>query len=47
MTGLAGQQFRRAPVTICYLATVWVAGLVSGSIAHGPPRWLSGRVGAF
>jgi lysylphosphatidylglycerol synthetase-like protein (DUF2156 family) len=46
MTGLAGQQFRRAPVTICYLATVWVAGLVSGSIAHGPPRWLSGRVGA-
>src|SRR5262249_57979599 len=29
---------------ICYLAAVWVAGLVSGSIAHGPPRWLYGRV---
>ncbi len=39
-------QFRRAPATICYLAAVWVAGLVTGSIAHGPPRWLSGRVGA-
>jgi phosphatidylglycerol lysyltransferase len=44
--GLAWQQFRRAPATICRLAAVWVAGLVTGSIAHGPPRWLSGRVGA-
>ena len=33
-------------MTICYLAAVWVAGLVTGSIAHGPPRWLSGHVGA-
>ena len=41
----AWQQFRRAPATICYLATVWVVGLVSGSIAHGPSRWLSGHVG--
>ena len=44
--GLAWRQFRRAPATICYLAAVWVAGLVTGSIAHGPPRWLSGQVGA-
>jgi len=45
-SGLAWQQFRRAPATICYLAAIWVAGLVTGSIAHGPPRWLSGHVGA-
>jgi len=38
--------FRRAPATICYLAAVWVAGLVTGSVAHGPSRWLSGYVGA-
>jgi lysylphosphatidylglycerol synthetase-like protein (DUF2156 family) len=44
--GLAWQQFRRAPATICYLAAVWVAALVTGSIADGPPRWLSGHVGA-
>ena len=44
--GLARRQFRRAPVTACFLAAVWVAGLVTGSIVHGPPRWLSGRVGA-
>jgi phosphatidylglycerol lysyltransferase len=37
--------FRRAPATICYLATVWVVGLASGSIAHGPSRWLAGHVG--
>jgi phosphatidylglycerol lysyltransferase len=41
----AWRQFRRAPATICYLATVWVIGLVSGSIAHGPSRWLAGHVG--
>jgi lysylphosphatidylglycerol synthetase-like protein (DUF2156 family) len=46
LPGLAWQQFRRAPATMCYLAAVWVAGLVTGSIAHGPPRWLSGHVGA-
>jgi phosphatidylglycerol lysyltransferase len=39
------QRFRRAPVTICYLVTVWVVGLVSGSVAHGPSRWLAGHVG--
>ena len=46
LSGLVWQQFRRAPATICYLAAVWVAGLVTGSIAHGPSRWLSGHVGA-
>src|SRR5215472_6194088 len=45
-SGLAWRQVRRAPATICYLAVVWVAGLVTGSIAQGPPRWLSGHVGA-
>jgi lysylphosphatidylglycerol synthetase-like protein (DUF2156 family) len=45
-SGLAWQQARRAPATMCYLAAVWVAGLVTGSIAHGPPRWLSGHAGA-
>jgi lysylphosphatidylglycerol synthetase-like protein (DUF2156 family) len=46
LSGLAWRQVRRAPATICYLSAVWVAGLVTGSIAHGPPRWLSGHVGA-
>ena len=46
LPGLAWQQVRRAPATICYLAVVWVAGLVTGSIADGPPRWLSHYVGA-
>jgi phosphatidylglycerol lysyltransferase len=46
LPGLGWRQFRRAPATICYLAAVWVAGLVTGSIAHGPPRWLSGHIGA-
>src|SRR5215472_9133034 len=46
LSGLAWQQVRRAPATLCFLAAVWVAGLVTGSIAHGPPRWLSGHVGA-
>jgi lysylphosphatidylglycerol synthetase-like protein (DUF2156 family) len=45
LPGLAWQQFRRAPATICYLTAVWAAGLVTGSIAHGPPRWLPGHVG--
>ena len=45
-SGLAWQQVRRAPATICWLAAVWVAGLVTGSLAHGPPRGLSGHVGA-
>jgi len=38
--------FKRAPATMCYLAAIWAAGLVTGSIAHGPSRWLSGHVGA-
>jgi len=46
LSGLAWQQVRRAPATMCCLAAVWVAGLVTGSLAHGPPRWLSGHVGA-
>jgi len=46
LAGRAGKQFRRAPATVCYLVAVWVAGLVTGRIAHGPPRWPSGRVGA-
>ena len=43
---LAWRQVRRAPATICWLAAVWAAGLVTGSLAHGPPRGLAGRVGA-
>ena len=46
LPGLAWRQFRRVQATICFLAAVWGAGLVTGSIAHGPPRWLSGHVGA-
>jgi lysylphosphatidylglycerol synthetase-like protein (DUF2156 family) len=46
LPGLAWRQFRRVKATICFLAAVWGAGLVTGSIAHGPPRWLSGHVGA-
>jgi lysylphosphatidylglycerol synthetase-like protein (DUF2156 family) len=46
LAGLAWQLFRRAPATVCFLAAVWAAGLVTGSIAHGPPRWLSGQVSA-
>jgi phosphatidylglycerol lysyltransferase len=45
LSGLARQQLGRAPATMGYLAAVWVAGLATGSIAHGPPRWLSGHVG--
>jgi lysylphosphatidylglycerol synthetase-like protein (DUF2156 family) len=41
---LAWQQFRRVPATICFLVAVWGTGLATGSIAHGPPRWLSGHV---
>jgi lysylphosphatidylglycerol synthetase-like protein (DUF2156 family) len=44
-SGPVWQQVRRSPATMCYLAAVWVTGLVTGSIAHGPPRWLSGHVG--
>jgi lysylphosphatidylglycerol synthetase-like protein (DUF2156 family) len=40
LSGLAWERLRRAPATVCYLTAVWVAGLVTGSIAHGPPHWL-------
>ena len=46
LLGLAWQQVRRAPATICCLAAIWTAGLVTGSIAHGPSRWLSAHAGA-
>jgi phosphatidylglycerol lysyltransferase len=45
LPALAWRQFRRVPATICFLAAIWGAGLVAGSIAHGPARWLSGHVG--
>ena len=45
-SGPAWRQFGRAPATLCYLAAVWVTGLVTCSVAHGPPRWLSGHIGA-
>ncbi|MGH3209792.1 MAG: phosphatidylglycerol lysyltransferase domain-containing protein, partial [Trebonia sp.] len=46
LSSRAWEQFRRAPATVCYLAVVWIAGLVTGSVEHGPPHWLSGYVGA-
>jgi phosphatidylglycerol lysyltransferase len=42
---LAWQQVRRAPATFCYLTAVWITGLVTGSIAHGPTHWLYRHVG--
>ena len=45
-SGLACELLRRSPATMCYLAVVWVAGLATGSIAHGPPGWLSRYVSA-
>jgi phosphatidylglycerol lysyltransferase len=46
MASLSWQQVRRNPATICYLAAIWVTGLATRSIADGPPRWVSGHVGA-
>jgi phosphatidylglycerol lysyltransferase len=46
LPGLVWEQLRRSPATVCYLAAVWVAGLATGSITNGPPRWLSGHVAA-
>src|SRR5215470_10672125 len=46
LPALAWRRFGRAPVTVCFLAAVWAAGLVTGSIVHGPPRWLSAHAGA-
>ena len=46
LSGLACEPVKRSPATICYLAALWVAGLATGSIVHGPPGWLSGYVSA-
>ena len=46
LPSLAWQHVRRAPATMCYLAAVWIAGLVAGSIAHRPSPWLAGHLGA-
>ena len=46
LSRLARGLFRGSPATMCYLAAVWVTGLATGSIAHGPPGWLSGYVSA-
>ena len=43
---LAAALFKHAPATTCYLAAVWAAGLASGSIAHGPSRWVSAHISA-
>ncbi len=43
---LAWRYVRRVPATMCFLAVIWVAGLGTGSIADGPPRWLSSHIGA-
>jgi len=45
LPGLAWKQFRRVPATVCLLIAVWGTGLITGSIAHGPSRWLSAHVG--
>jgi phosphatidylglycerol lysyltransferase len=45
LPGRLGQRLR-APATIFFLAAVWLTGLVTGSIAHGPSGWLSGHVSA-
>jgi phosphatidylglycerol lysyltransferase len=46
VSGLAWTPFKRSPATVCYLAALWVAGLVTGSLVHGPTGRLSGFVGA-
>ena len=46
LPALAWRQLRRAPVTVCFLAAVWAAGLGTGAIVHGPPQWLSAHAGA-
>ncbi len=43
---LARELFKRNPATACFLAALWAVGLATGSIAHGPPRWLAGHVSA-
>lgn len=43
---LARELFKRNPATTCFLAALWAAGLATGSIVHGPPRWLAGYVSA-
>ncbi len=44
LPGLVRGLSKRSPATLCYLAVLWVTGLATGSIAHGPPGWLSGYV---
>lgn len=46
LASLARALLLRSPATMCYLAVLWVAGLATGSITHGPPRWLAGYVTA-
>jgi phosphatidylglycerol lysyltransferase len=46
LSGLVREVSRRSPATLCYLAVIWVTGLATGSIAHGPPHRLSGYVSA-
>ncbi|MCZ1073569.1 bifunctional lysylphosphatidylglycerol flippase/synthetase MprF [Rhodococcus sp. A5(2022)] len=41
MTARAGGVLRRAPVSLTLLAVFWVAGLVTGSVLHGPSRELA------
>jgi lysylphosphatidylglycerol synthetase-like protein (DUF2156 family) len=43
---LARELCKRNPATMCFLAALWATGLATGSIAHGPSRWLAGYVRA-
>jgi lysylphosphatidylglycerol synthetase-like protein (DUF2156 family) len=43
---LARELLLRNPATTCFLAALWATGLATGSIVHGPPRWLAGYVSA-
>jgi phosphatidylglycerol lysyltransferase len=46
LSGLARELSKRNPATMVYLGVIWATGLATGSIAHGPPGWLSGYVSA-
>jgi lysylphosphatidylglycerol synthetase-like protein (DUF2156 family) len=43
---LARELLLRNPATTCFLVALWATGLATGSIVHGPPRWLAGYVSA-
>jgi phosphatidylglycerol lysyltransferase len=45
LPGRAWRQLPRVPATMCFLAVVWGVGLGTGSITHGPSRWLYGHLG--